>query len=205
MKKILLLSFVAALLSACSSVSFTEDVTINSKPCGADVFLNGELLGKTPVAIELDTKGVYEIKLVKAGYKDKIMNLASVRDDQFIKFGPLVDLGYYKTFEVDLEGVGMTPDFLPTSKGTNAFGDMAAYVVKVDEMRKSGKIGEDEHTYLLGQLTNFYADDVKTKNDKGFNEMTVKIAKADGMLESGEITKEEHSKMVKKITDSYKK
>ncbi len=205
MKKILLLSFVAALMSACSSVSFTEEVAINSKPSGADVFVNGELVGKTPLEVELDTKGVYEIKLVKEGYKDKVLSVASVRDDQFVKFGPLADLGYYKTFDVDFEEYGMRPEFLPAAKGTNAFGDMASYVVKVDEMRKAGKIDEDEHTYLLGQLTNFYAGDIKTKSDKGFNEMTVKIAKADAMLESGEITKEEHSKMVKKITDSYKK
>ena len=42
MKKILLLSIAAALLSACSSVKFSEDVTVDSMPSGADVFVNGE-------------------------------------------------------------------------------------------------------------------------------------------------------------------
>ncbi len=157
MKKILLITSIAALLSACSSVSFTENVPVNSTPCGADVFVNNELVGKTPIVLSLNTAEVHEIKLVKEGYKDQVISVASVRADPLVKFGPLVDMGYYKTLEFDATKGDMTPSFLPATKGTNAFGDMAASIVKVDEMRKSGKIGEDEHSYLLKQVTEFYS------------------------------------------------
>ena len=96
MKKILLLSIAAALLSACSSVKFSEDVTVDSMPSGADVFVNGEVVGKTPMVVSLDSSSVYEIKLVKEGYKDQTVSLASIRTNPLVKFGPLSDMGYYK-------------------------------------------------------------------------------------------------------------
>ena len=157
MKKILLLSVAAATLSACSSVTFTENVAIESMPCGADVFINNELVGQTPMAIALDTSSVHEIKLVKEGYKDQVVSLASVRANPLVKFGPLVDMGYYKNLTPAPVDAGMKPAFLPATKGLNPFGDMASNIVKVDEMRKAGKIDAEEHSYLIKQITEFYS------------------------------------------------
>ncbi len=89
MKKILLLSVAAAALSACSSVKFTEDVSIDSMPQGADVLINNEIVGQTPMTIALDSSAVHEIKLIKEGYKDQTVSLASVRANPLVKFGPL--------------------------------------------------------------------------------------------------------------------
>ena len=159
MKKILLLSVAAAALSACSSVKFTEDVTINSMPQGADVFANSEIVGQTPLTIALDSSAVHEIKLIKEGYKDKTVSLASVRSQAPVKFGPLADLGYYRNLTPSQVEIEMTPAFLPSTKGLNPFGDMASNIVKVDDMRKAGKIDADEHAYLIKQITEFYSED----------------------------------------------
>ncbi len=156
MKKILLLSVAAAVLSACQSVTFTEDVAINSTPSGADIFINNELVGETPTTLALDTNSVHEIKLVKEGYKDQKVSIASIRANPLVKFGPLVEMGYYRNLTPAPVESGLKPEFLPESKGLNPFGDMASNIVKVDEMRKAGKIGADEHTYLLNQITEFY-------------------------------------------------
>jgi PEGA domain len=157
MKKILLLSLAAALLSACSTMTFNEDVAVDSKPCGADIFVNGELMGQTPATLSLDTSSVYEIKLAKKGYKDQTVSLASIRANPLVKFGPLVDMGYYKELTPAPVNEQLKPDFLPATKGLNAFGDMASNIVKVDQMRKDGKISPEEHSYLLFQITEFYS------------------------------------------------
>ena len=34
---------------------------------------------------------------------------------------------------------------------------MAANIVKVDQMKKDGKISSEEHSYLLNQITDFYS------------------------------------------------
>lgn len=72
-EKLLLLPALAALVSACSSTpSFTEDVTINSQPQGADVFVNNELVGQTPLTVDLPKDGVYELRLAKKGTRMKL-------------------------------------------------------------------------------------------------------------------------------------
>ena len=157
MKKILLLSIAAALLSACSSVKFSEDVTVDSMPSGANVFVNGEVVGQTPMVVSLDSSSVYEIKLVKEGYKDQTVSLASIRTNPFVKFGPLSDMGYYKELTPAPVNESLKPSFLPATKGLNAFGDMAASIVKVDQMKKDGKISSEEHSYLINQITDFYS------------------------------------------------
>ena len=156
MKKILLLSFAAALLSACSTMTFTEDVTVDSIPSGANVFVNGELAGQTPTVLSLDTKSVYEIKLVKEGYKDQTVSLASVRANPLLKFGPLVDMGYYKELTPAPVNQSLKPAFLPATKGIKPFEDMTSAIMKADQLRKDGKISRDEHSYMLLQITEFY-------------------------------------------------
>ena len=157
MKKLLLLPALAALVSACSSTpSFTEDVTINSQPQGADVFVNNELVGQTPTIINLQKNGVYDIKLVKKGYKDVNMNVASVKENPIVKFGPLVDAGYYKTFEPSCIDQSLKPAFLPDSVGNDPFGELSKSIAKADEMRKSGEISPEEHSYMILAITEFF-------------------------------------------------
>lgn len=158
MKKLLLLPIVAALLAACSSTSatFTEDVTIDSMPQGADVIMNGEVIGQTPMVATLPKDGVYELRIAKKGYKDDVVNIASQRTNPFVKFGPLVDLGYYKELSPAPVESTMKPDFLPEYPGTDAFSQMTANILKADDMRKAGEIDADEHSYLIKTISDFY-------------------------------------------------
>lgn len=154
MKNLLFIPFAAVILSACT---FTDDVVINTQPEGANVFVNSELVGQTPMTVELPKDGVYEIRLVKDGYKDATVDLASAKTNPFVKFGPLVDMGYYRELEPAPIEKGLTPDFLPATLGTDAFGDFSKSVAKADEMRKSGKITAEEHSYLIKTISDFYS------------------------------------------------
>lgn len=153
MKKLLLTHVLAVILSACT---FTEDVAVSSMPEGANVFVNNELVGQTPTTISLKTDGVYDIKLVKKGYKDINMNVATVKENPFVKFGPLVDAGYYKTFEPSCIDQSLKPAFLPDSIGNDPFGELSKSIAKADEMRKSGEISPEEHSYMILAITEFF-------------------------------------------------
>jgi len=155
MKKLFLLSALAALLTGCNT-SFQDDVCINSQPQGADVFVNDTLVGQTPTTVSLPKDGVFEVRLAKTGYKDEVVNLASVRKDSFVKFGPLVDMGYYRELTPAPVDAGMKPTFLPEYPGLNSFSDMTTNILKVDQMRKDGKISQAEHSYLIKTITEFY-------------------------------------------------
>ncbi len=155
MKKFILISALAALLSACTQ--FTENLQVSSKPEGADVFVNNELVGQTPISVNLERDGVYEVRIAKKGYKDDVVSVASTRKDSFVKFGPLVDMGYYKQLAPAPIDAQLKPDFLPSYPGLTAFSDMTKSILKVDEMRKNGDISADEHSYLVQQIAAFYS------------------------------------------------
>ena len=140
----------AILLSACS---FTEDVAVTSAPEGADVFVNNEKVGQTPAVLDLKKDGIYDIKVVKQGYKDVNVNLAATKKNPFVKFGPLVDMGYYK--ELGNVDAKMKPDFLPDALGTDVFGDLTKAIAKADQLRKDGKISPEEHSSMIATITEF--------------------------------------------------
>jgi len=65
--------FVGVLISGCATImeGKTQSVTFNSVPSGADVYLNGRHLGKTPLSITIDKpKENGQLKFSKKGYKD---------------------------------------------------------------------------------------------------------------------------------------
>ena len=153
MKKLLLTPVFAIILSACT---FTEDVAVTTKPEGANVFENDELVGQTPTTVNLEKDGVYDIKLVKKGYKDVNVNLASTKMNPFVKFGPLVDAGYYKEFDPANVVTKLKPAFLPDVVGNDAFGDLSKSIEKADTMRKNGEITPEEHSYMILAITEFF-------------------------------------------------
>ncbi len=156
MKKLLLPIIASLAVSACTSIT-EEQVTINSSPSGALVMINDEAMGVTPLTISLPKTNTYEVTFIKEGYKAQKMTLASLKKDDFVKFGPLVDMGYYKQLIPSCEKNEMTPDFIPAFKGTKAFEDMQNNLDKVDQLRKDGKITEQEHSYMLKKIIEFYS------------------------------------------------
>lgn len=156
MKKLLLISLAALTLSACN-IQFKDTVTINSNPQGAIVFINDEIMGVTPVDITLPNDGTYKVVLVKEGYKNKELTVSALRDNPFVKFGPLVDMGYYKSLKASCDKNEMKPNFLPDVKSLKAFDDMQKNIDKADQMLKDGKISKEEHSYIIKKIVEFYS------------------------------------------------
>lgn len=53
----------------------TDDVSFSSDPSGAKVYVNGNLLGTTPIQLELKSKNSYTIEFKKEGYETKTVLL----------------------------------------------------------------------------------------------------------------------------------
>lgn len=165
MKKIALALIAVLTLSACSSI-LEEEVVINSNPQGAVVMFGDEIKGTTPLSIMLPKTGTYEVTILKEGYKPQKMTIASLRKDSYVKFGPLVDAGYYKTLKPSCDKNELKPDFLPEFKGTKAFEDMQNNLNKVDQLKKDGKISDSEHSYMIKKIIEFYSAKTCPKSKK---------------------------------------
>jgi hypothetical protein len=75
MKKLSVLCLVF-LLAGCATLfkGTKEEVSFGSNPVGAEIYIDGQLMGKTPAAFQLVTKKVYVIEF-KLGDKKKTVNL----------------------------------------------------------------------------------------------------------------------------------
>lgn len=162
MKKLLIPSLMAVLLSACASNPLTtETVKVTSVPCGAEVVIGDEVRGTTPCEIELDKEIPYTVVLKKAGYKDETFAIATTEMNPFIKFGPLTDIGYYKELTPNPVDGKLLPDFLPANPGEKKFEGMAEAILKADALKKEGKISPEEHIVMTEAIFEFYAPGVK--------------------------------------------
>lgn len=76
----LFFSFIAVaslIFGSCATIfkGSTDDVNFSSDPSGAKVYVNGMLLGTTPVQLELKSKNSYTIEFKKEGYETKTVVL----------------------------------------------------------------------------------------------------------------------------------
>lgn len=79
-KSFLFFSFVAISIisfNSCATLfkGSTDGVSFSSDPSGAKVYVNGNLLGTTPVQLELKSKNSYTIEFRKEGYETKTVLL----------------------------------------------------------------------------------------------------------------------------------
>ncbi|HMN26177.1 MAG TPA: PEGA domain-containing protein [Ignavibacteriaceae bacterium] len=72
-----LIAATAFIFSSCATIfkGSTDDVSFSSEPTGAKVYVNGNLLGTTPVQLELKSKNSYTIEFKKDGYETKTVLL----------------------------------------------------------------------------------------------------------------------------------
>lgn len=113
----LFFSFIAVaslILSSCATIfkGSTDDVNFSSEPTGAKVYVNGNLLGTTPVQLELKSKNSYTIEFKKEGYETKTVVLNNsvgagwiVLDVLFGVVPIIVDAATGNWYELDQEHV----------------------------------------------------------------------------------------------------
>ena len=67
------------LLNGCAAIfkGSSSNVDFNSDPAGAKVYVNGHLMGTTPVKLKLESKRTYNIEFKKEGYGSKTYTITN--------------------------------------------------------------------------------------------------------------------------------
>ena len=67
------------LLSGCATVfkGTSNNVNFSSDPSAAKVYVNGYLMGSTPVKLKLESKKVYQIEFKKEGFETKTFTITN--------------------------------------------------------------------------------------------------------------------------------
>jgi len=113
-----LLLFVAIVISGCATImeGKQQSVTFNSIPSGADVYLNGKHLGKTPLNITIDKpKENGQLKFSKEGYKTLEMTVNKKMSSWLLgniifggTFGTTTDYASGALYEYDPHSIQVT-------------------------------------------------------------------------------------------------
>ncbi len=82
MKRFLSIFLVASLFlltSSCATLfkGNTSKIDFSSNPQGAQIYVNGNYMGDTPIRLKLESKQTYNIEFRKEGYKTKTFNITN--------------------------------------------------------------------------------------------------------------------------------
>jgi len=132
-----------------------QAVTIYSFPPHAELVVNGEELGRTPITVDLPRKLSHEVILKKEGYKTYEKLLApspNGKGDAFIRFGLMEDTGLYDDLVPNPIEIRLEPDVIPDYIGEDRYGEMAKFITWIDGEREAGLIGAVEHKYKIDRV-----------------------------------------------------
>lgn len=182
-KSFLILPIAAMALSACSSIS-TDRVLLESMPADADVYVNGELVGKTPYSERLDSSFSHEVVIKKEGYVDQNLFISTVESKPFITFGPLTKADYYKSLSPKEVVFKLKPDFLPAEPEEDKFAGLSKAIDTAMKLRGEGKLGASEYKYVLTTVADFYSPGLfdEVALDPSYDEHKKEDAKAREIL-----------------------
>lgn len=76
---ILSIAISSGLLTSCATIfkGTSSPVYFSSDPHGVKVYVNGNLMGTTPVKLKLESKRVYNIEFKKEGYETKTFTITN--------------------------------------------------------------------------------------------------------------------------------
>ncbi|MFX1466101.1 MAG: PEGA domain-containing protein, partial [Promethearchaeota archaeon] len=77
--KILAAVLICVYLTSCATLfkGTKQEVNMNSEPQKAEVYVNGQLMGETPLALKLETKSTYAVEFRKDGFKSKTYQITN--------------------------------------------------------------------------------------------------------------------------------
>ena len=150
--------------SACTSnmvntFQSKQKVTIESIPSGSDVYMDGELIGKTPMVLSLRSDISHEIQFKKEGFKPSSEFLDPIyKHDKtpYVQFGLAKDLGYYYQLSSDYVISELDWELLPNSAGIIPFETMSDLITEADNSMFSGSITEEEHKIIIRQIVELF-------------------------------------------------
>lgn len=150
-------------LGGCQTVrdGVSESVEIRTVPPAARIHVNGDYVGLSPVSVELSRKRTHQVRIEREGYRtayEFITPEMVPEAREGIRFGLLADAGYYSRFYPNPVDRRLDPEFVPLSKGVDPYAEFTRRVLEVDALRRTGKLDEREHRYIVSQLIAFFTE-----------------------------------------------
>ena len=138
-----------------------QEVVILSYPGDAQVKINGEPAGRTPLEVALPRKVNHEVRLEKEGYNPAVKYITPTpneKEKQLVRFGLSSDLGYYVDLEPRKLKAQLKSDLVPNSTGSDPFAKMAERALEADRRLEAGEITPEEHKYIIEQIVRFFEE-----------------------------------------------
>jgi hypothetical protein len=174
--------------NGCASIlkGTTQDIPMTSIPSGADVLVDGSLIGQTPLKAQLKRKNDHLVTIQKAGYQTK--SVAVVKDVGGAVWGNVIAGGLIgwgvdastgaqynltpKTISIELELAG-------ASDGQTAPDDATQFVTKLktlDGMRESKQVSDEEYKKARIELFRKYMPEALSEEERKAVTTSVKAA-----------------------------
>ncbi|MEM7674204.1 MAG: PEGA domain-containing protein [Verrucomicrobiota bacterium] len=136
-----------------------QTVTIDSVPASAEVYINGDYYGITPVTTELPRKVTHEVVIERDGYVLQREFFTPQRNElsqSYIRFGIMEDLGLYFDLTPGDMVTEIRHSLIPVVVSNEPFEEMTYRVMLADALLESGSISKKEHSVIYEKLTRFY-------------------------------------------------
>ena len=178
--RLLALLFVFFLTTGCATIikGTTQGVPISSDPSGADIFIDGMLVGTTPADVELKRKRDHLIVIEKKNYVPK--SVAVVKNVGGAVWGNIIAGGLIgwgvdaasgaqnnlmpKTIFVRLEAVGEGGQAADSGLDSSSIG--IKKLNDLDQMRENKQISDEEYTRARIALIKEYFPEMVPESDK---------------------------------------
>lgn len=136
-----------------------QEVTILSYPEGARVSIGGESKGITPLTVELGRKVPHKVVLEKEGYQTAVQYFVpspNEREAHFVKFGLLVDTGWYRDLTPEAIAAVLDHRLVPKVRSPKPFQDISRRILEADQLLAQGDLEPLEHRLLTEKIVTFY-------------------------------------------------
>jgi hypothetical protein len=167
----LLIVSAAALSSGCASIvkGTTQAIPVSSAPSGADVKLDGNKVGQTPMSVDVKRKTDHLLTIERAGYQ--VESVAITRNIGGAVFGNILAGGLVGWGVDAVSGAqyNLTPATVSVTLKETAAGDhvtpvsqsSAAVFIeelrKLDELHVGNKISDEEYAKMRSSLVEKYS------------------------------------------------
>jgi len=175
LKQMAVLLFVSIVISGCATImdGKQQSVTFNSIPSGADVYLNGKHLGKTPLNISIDKpKENGQLKFSKEGYKTLEMTVNKKMSSWLLgniifggTFGTTTDYASGALYEYDPHSIQVTLEAKGMSQAAKtrfmAENQLRRYIL-MNFSELSVDLANEKGEFLAGLFSQIHVDTVHT-------------------------------------------
>ncbi len=136
-----------------------QRVPIESEPPGAQVYINHEPAGETPMYAVLSRRSGHMVEIRKDGFDTQRVDVRPVpnrRDGAFIQFSSDDYTGALNDLRPSRVWVGMRPRILPAAAGSDPAGEKEAKLEEARALRDAGRYSEGDYEYVVRRIEEFY-------------------------------------------------